>query len=562
VHSFGGGICNGGNLFINNCIIQNNNAIATAASQLNIVSAEGGGIYNDNILIITNSIIQSNTITATADTDVIIYGAGISNSEHGNVYIDKSTIQYNNAITTTDASVGVYGGGILNNGNLYINDSSIQYNTVAATTPSINRIGGGAISNSYIGNVYIDKSTIQYNSVKATGGDIFAVGGAIYNENVLIISNSTLQYNNVTATGGSEYSDICGGGVCNFGDMIANFNRIINNSPNAIHNDAESVPDLQYNWWGSNDPVWSNIIYGCSPPDNWVILSVNASPTNINNTKTSTIMADFNHINGGGILTGGHIPDGTITLEVPWGSLVDAISGTGNLPLLSSIGSVSPVSDSTVITHSITLNTINGVIAATFYANEGAVNPLFNPVKVTATADNYTTNNTESAYITINKASDPYIKITSNNNNPKLGETFKITYKLGNNGPDAAYNVTITIPLPEGFEYTHISGDGDWTYDADTNTITWTMTKVEVGDPYLYVSGYVIRPGVYVFGSSISSETYNINSQGVTPITINAVSEVKAASKTIPMHSTGLPISGLILAILAVFGGLATSKRK
>ena len=158
--------------------------------------------------------------------------------------------------------------------------------------------------------------------------------------------------------------------------------------------------------------------------------------------------------------------------------------------------------------------------------------------------------------------SDLYIKITSNEKNNKVGETFTITYKLGNNGPDEATNAIMTIPLPEGFKYTDISGDGDWNYDAETNTITWTLTNVPVGDPYLYISGHVNKPGTYVFSSSISSETYNINTEGITPITINAIPEVKAASKTIPLQKTGLPLSGLILAILAVLGGLATSKRK
>lgn len=192
--------------------------------------------------------------------------------------------------------------------------------------------------------------------------------------------------------------------------------------------------------------------------------------------------------------------------------------------------------------------------------------------KITKLYGNHTTEakfNEDTDYLAINAAgqlyvpeSDLYIKITSNKNNPKVGETFTLTYKLGNDGPDAADNVTITIPLPEGFEISQITGDGNWTYNETTKTITWTFANVPKGDPYLYISGKVLGPGNYLFSSSISSRTYSINSEGVTPITINAVNEVKAASKTIPLRHTGLPLAGLVLAILAVFGGLLIPKRK
>ncbi|MBI5459883.1 hypothetical protein [Methanobacterium sp.] len=312
VSAAGGGICNGGNLLIDNSIIQNNCAIAAATSQLNIVSADGGGIYNDNVLIINNSIIQNNTVTANADKDVIANGAGIFSN--GDMAINKSRIQYNTIIITTNAGVGAYGGGIQNGGNLYINDSILQYNTVTATTSGINRIGGGAISNTFAGNLYIDKSTIGYNTVAAIEGDEFAVGGGIYNENVLVISNSTIAFNTVTASNGGEYAPL-GGGVCNFGEMIVNFNRIVNNSPGAVHNDAESVPDLRYNWWGSNNPEFDQIITGTSADyDPWLVMRYTTNPITITQGSTSTLTADFRYDSDGTFHDPalGHLPDGTV----------------------------------------------------------------------------------------------------------------------------------------------------------------------------------------------------------------------------------------------------------
>ena len=119
------------------------------------------------------------------------------------------------------------------------------------------------------------------------------------------------------------------------------------------------------------------------------------------------------------------------------------------------------------------------------------------------------------------------------------------------------------IPLPDGFIVSNISGDGNWTYNNTTNTVTWTLTNVPKGDPYLYITGKVNKPGTYVFSSSISSDNYNINTEGVTPITINTANEVNATSstRTIGMQETGLPITALILAILMVIGGLLPKKK-
>lgn len=48
-----------------------------------------------------------------------------------------------------------------------------------------------------------------------------------------------------------------------------------------------------------------------------------------------------------------------------------------------------------------------------------------------------------------------------------------------------------------------------------------------------------------------------------TPDNKNISNTVNAATeKTVGMQKTGLPLAGLILAVLALFSGLATSKRK
>jgi len=160
--------------------------------------------------------------------------------------------------------------------------------------------------------------------------------------------------------------------------------------------------------------------------------------------------------------------------------------------------------------------------------------------------------------------SSVYVVVTSSKKDPKIGETFTLTYKLGNNGPDPAENVIIIIPLPEGFELSNVNGDGNWTYNEKTRTITWTFTNLAVGDPYLYVTGKLTKAGAYLFSLSIATATYNGDTQEITPITINAKNpaQVNAANNTITMQNTGTPMNYLLIAILMVLSGFLVSKRK
>jgi len=157
--------------------------------------------------------------------------------------------------------------------------------------------------------------------------------------------------------------------------------------------------------------------------------------------------------------------------------------------------------------------------------------------------------------------SDLSIQITSDKKNPTVGEIFTLTYKLGNNGPDDATNVTITIPLPEGFHISSINGDGTWTIVG--NNIIWTFNNVTVGDPYLFISGWTTAAGEYIYTASINSNTFNINTRGVNSLSINAKPQVNAATiNTVGMQKTGVPLAGIILSILLVLGGFISTHEK
>jgi uncharacterized repeat protein (TIGR01451 family) len=504
----------------------------------------GGAIYNNGTLNVTSSSFTANSASNRAPTTTIRYGGAIYNN--GTLTVDHCDFTsntargggaiYNNVGHTLNVSDSTFklntaycGGGIYNNGGNVTVDGSIFENNTGW-------YGGGAIVNGYSGTLNVTSSSFTVNSAPG------AFGGAICNYSGCTMTAQKCNFTSNTAYGG--------GAIYNEGSSQVHFSRFVGNTAsegNAVY--CYSSPmNATENWWGSNlnPKTIDNLITeedgGSVYTDPWVILTVTASPTSINNTGTSTVTADLNHYMTSTGYVGtlsDHIPDGTITLDIPWGSFKNL-----------------------AITHSISLYTVNSTATTKFYAIEGSVNSLYNPVKITGTAYGYTTNTTESAYITIKKAANLYIHITSNRTNPKIGEPFTLTYKLGNSGPDPAENVKITIPLPEGFELSGISGDGNWTYKETTRTITWTFKNLKVGDPYLYITGKLGAAGNYLFSSSIAADTYNINTEGVTPITINVEKQVNAASNTIAMQETGTPINYLILAVLMVLSGLLAPKRK
>lgn len=687
-----------------------------------------------------------------------------------------------NACDFTNNIAALNGGAILN----YINGGFIDCSvTDCKFMNNIAAIFGGAIFNGALCNLTITNGTFTNNQARD--------GGAIATGGNCTISDSNFTNNIANGEGGAISNYWCnftltksnliantahnGGAIYNYNSTgEIHFNRIVENL--ATNNGTalycyNQTMNATNNWWGNNSNPLSiaNFIYmeSCLVyADPWVILTVNANPTHINNGETSTINADLNHINGGSLLAGGQIPEGFITLEVPWGSL-------------NNMGQ-----------HSITLNTIDGAInPVTFFANEG---PAPSSVRVNAIADSYTTSALEAAYININKVAnltvtktgpmeaiagtqitytitvtnngpdpaenvqivdnipnilqgvahdsfnlgtipagesrtihingtipsstlngttfqnnatatsdtlgnvtpspivtttvetladmdltkivdnsrpnvgetvtftvtahnngpsdatniqiqdlmppgfsnvvinpsqgkyssgiwtlnltsgetatliligkvtammagknttntankinqtqrdpdtldsanatiyvpkaDIYIHISSSNNNPTIGDLFTVSYKLGNYGPDNADEVTVTIPLPKGFEISNISGDGTWTYNKNTNTITWILNTVEVGDPYLHITGKNKEIGSSSFNAIIDSATYNSNTEGVTPLIISTNSinnSTVNAADTISMQNTGIPLNYLIMAMLLVIGGLIIPKRK
>ena len=774
----GGAIYNHGDLTVENCTFTNNTATNPYQT-----GGGGGAICN----FADEGPITTTVTNCTFNCNKAERGSAIMNYCGITDHYIISTVTNCNFTNNTAQSMGtIYN--LADNG--YVNSTV----TNCTFTNNTAKDYGGGIANycSNSGSITSTAINSTFNSNHANYGGAIALwlNGGFIN----FIATSCTFTHNTANYGGAIYSTIWQGGSVN---STAHFNSFVGNiasAGSAICREKGSV-NATLNWWGSNDDPTKvkNLISGIVDANQWVILTVNATPSTINNGETSAITADFNHINGGGDLVGGHIPDESITLDIPWGSFTNS-----------------------EISHSLTGNTVAGAMSATFYATEGALNLSYNPVQVLATADDYTTSDIEAAYISINPVAylnitktanvtaasvgdivrynititnngpdnvttitlkdllpvgtefmsaspaqdivgnptpsgveltwnniiaslglsqlqpgmsvsilvdarildsavgttlintanitsniypyfnqstanvyvnpavvelncttnntrpnvgqtvlfaivakntgpntannlivtdtlpasldfvnctgggvwdpvtrtvtwpaaivakdgnvtyyltalvnstslagasitnvvnethteypnnstanctvyvpkaDLYIQITSDKNNPTVGETFTLRYKLGNNGPDDATNVTITIPLPEGFVISKIEGDGNWTVTG--NTITWTMTNVTVGDPNLYITGWTTGPGNYLFTASITSDTFSINSAGVSPLTLNTPPTVNAATttsgNTVGMQSTGAPIVPLAIGILSVLGGLAATRKK
>jgi len=184
--------------------------------------------------------------------------------------------------------------------------------------------------------------------------------------------------------------------------------------------------------------------------------------------------------------------------------------------------------------------------------------------------------------ITVNRSvSSVYVLTTVSKNGPAAGETITLTFKLGNNGPDAADGVVFTYVVPEGMEFVSLDSESGYpepVYDPATRTVTWNLGNLPEIDPWLKVNLKVIKAGNFSINPAVTTQTYDPtledSIQGATLNAVDAADTSNDTSKTtvnaqtvtskttIKMKDTGLPLNYLILAILMVIGGLVPRRRK
>ncbi|KUK74720.1 DUF11 domain-containing protein [Methanobacterium sp. 42_16] len=458
--------------------------------------------------------INQATVTLTSftiqDGNNVQFGGGIYNY-FGNLTVNNCIIQLNTAT--------ISGGGIYNMfGNLTVYNSLIQQNTASSS--------GGGISNYGTDPSFINHSTIQQNTANGYGG------GGVYNGGYLIITDSNILQN--TGTLGSAILKRTGN------SLVVNFCRIYGNTGfYSIYDDSASPVNnnVEDNWWGANAPQFSQLLRYIPFPTHWLYMTINATPSTIGNRETSLVTVSFNNRSDGTTVTPfnpavGHIPDLTpVLFETDLGNL-----GSKTINRL----------------------TLDGIATATLTADE---TPGIAKVNGTTDAQEVSTD------VTIIPKSSLYLKVTPSKTNPVPGDTVTYSLKVGNNGPDPAENVVMTYTIPEGLEFAGASDDvgNTWTYDPVTRTITWTLGTVPMGDPTLLLQMRYLRAGFYLINPLLSTTTYDPTlNQETQSLTVNAQNIATAAvlANTVGMKSTGVPLAGMLLALLMVITGFYTARRK
>lgn len=164
-----------------------------------------------------------------------------------------------------------------------------------------------------------------------------------------------------------------------------------------------------------------------------------------------------------------------------------------------------------------------------------------------------------------------YVKTTVDNANPGVGDTVTITYYVGNNGPNTAYNTVLKFPIPAGMQFVKAwttYGIGSITYDAATNTVIWDLGDLPIIDPEAWVQLIAQAAGQITITPLLSTLTNDPNiSSNIQSININVhaastSTTTPATGNTIGMQTTGIPIAMLITAILMVLGGSLVPRRK
>lgn len=152
-----------------------------------------------------------------------------------------------------------------------------------------------------------------------------------------------------------------------------------------------------------------------------------------------------------------------------------------------------------------------------------------------------------------------------------VGENVIITVKVGNNGPDTAEGVVLGFTVPDGFEFIDASVDsGTFSYDPPTRTVAWNIGDVPVGDPYMYVTLRTLFPGTSdVVARIIAEETYDPDdADKVITLAISVQQQIsgeevlKVSAQRVSMLPTGVPLVGLVLALVLLTVGFKLPKKK
>ena len=468
---------------------------------------EGGAIYNNNVLNIKDSIFTSNRAG---------WGGAIAN--YGTSTITGSTFGGDNS----KANIATYEGGAIYNGYtdtegnyipavLTLNSCTFKYNIAddSLYDESYSYAYGGAISND--GTLNANKCIFDHNRVIANSE---AFGGAIQNHNTCTITDSIFTNNSASAISRENEQDSAkalGGAVYSKGNMKLTGSTLSGNSVSGegsnnadVSGGALFIYDKEFN---SYEITGNHIIYNTGSGISLLIERDYESMALLNSPKK---IINFNRIYG----------------NTPYG-----------------IESFIPKEYSQKVTSQKAVNLPQYDINAKYnwWGSNSGPN--------TTGADK--TNLGAASYT-------PWIVMgfSPSQVNLNSGKTTLLTanFLYDSNG---SYHDPANGHIPDGTPVKFVTSLGQvgsqWVikYTVDAVATTFLRAWNAAGEP---VWGTAIISATTDAQTLLSSE--NILNTGA------QTTKVKAASKTIPLQKTGLPLVGILLAVLAVFSGLVTPKKK
>lgn len=375
--------------------------------------------------------------------------------------------------------------------------------------------------------------TFKNNTAYANGG------GAIYNEGTLTVENSKFTSNIVTTNGGAIYN--YGSGTCTVTSSIF-LNNSADQSGGAITN-KNAYLTVKNSKFTNNNAAWYGAI--CNSDGSMTIGNSNFTGNNaiyfggaVGNSYDATIrQCEFSgniaqrggaiHNFGTMTVTGCNFNNNNATLE---GGAIYNDRHIITVKYSRLVGNTAANTPQDIYMNSGTLNAkLNwwgsnaGPSTGRIAQNEGTPNPeIYSPWLVMNIKSNPSTIYTgQTSKITANV----YMDSANDNHSADANQFFS--------GPQ----VTFTTNLGK--------------IGSDSITVPWVL-------------GQAVRPLVANEGQGLATVTAADGQVVATEVTILQAPTVNAVTNTegtVGMQETGMPITGLILAVLTLFGGLIVSKR-
>ncbi|MBI5460114.1 right-handed parallel beta-helix repeat-containing protein [Methanobacterium sp.] len=513
--NFGGAVYNEGNMtlinsnFISNqayfdggVIYNNNEGTVTGCSfQDNTADGLGGAIDNEGSLDVAESTFINNSVGDSS------YGGAIFNSI--NLVLSKCIF--------TDNTASGWGGAIDNEGNVTVTDSNFQKN---------NAPSGGAIYNKNPGTIKIINSDFSDNTA------IRGPGGAIVNGYTCILQKSTFTNNKASDYGGAIYTaDTCTLNNCDFTANTAYF------MGGAIYN-----------------------VNNCTMEDcDFTANTVNFTGGAISNSGECSVKSST--------FTGNRAGNGGAIYND-----FDSICSVKNCDFVSNQGSLGGAifNQGNLIAIINTFTSNKASQGSVFYTNSKNTEIHFNCIANNIGIDVYSygsgayaennwwgtnfqgTNPIAIGRVTANVIADPWL-ILEFTVNPIIIMQGQISTLLANVNRNS-----------NGM----LVGDAS-NHVPDGTPITFTTTLGNVGSKLVTIGTMNGIATATLRGDEAAGEallSVFLDSQTLTrTVTIKArpgLGSAVNAANTVGMQSTGIPINGLILAILMVISGLVLPKRR